>query len=144
MMPKFNQEILVEGHFQIVGGHVPARRLPDAGLACQPRSQPAGEVIPHREPSASLQFPAMTCLSFRFSTMVITKTTSSMWISKQLLKSPSGIEHRVKGFFYGKDLWKVRFRPDEAGTWTYSYTFTGSGRISEARDWNFSLPAERP
>jgi len=43
------------------------------------------------------------------------------------LKSPSGVEHRVRGFFYGRDLWKVRFRPDEAGTWTYSYTFTGAG-----------------
>jgi len=44
-----------------------------------------------------------------------------------MLKSPSGSEHRAKGFFYGRDLWKVRFRPDEAGTWTYSYTFTGAG-----------------
>ena len=42
-------------------------------------------------------------------------------------KSPSGLEHRVKGFFYDRDLWKLRFRPDETGTWSYSYTFTGAG-----------------
>jgi len=44
-----------------------------------------------------------------------------------ILKSPSGKEHRIAGFFYGRDLWKIRFRPDETGTWTYSYTFTGTG-----------------
>src|SRR5271157_1837427 len=44
-----------------------------------------------------------------------------------ILRSPSGVEHRVKGFFYGRDLWKLRFRPDQEGTWTYSYTFTGTG-----------------
>ena len=42
-------------------------------------------------------------------------------------KSPSGVEHRVKGFFYGRDLWELRFRPDEAGAWIYSYTFSGAG-----------------
>jgi len=44
-----------------------------------------------------------------------------------IFESPSGVEHRIKGFFYGRDLWKVRFRPDEAGIWTYSYTFAGTG-----------------
>jgi len=44
-----------------------------------------------------------------------------------ILKSPSGVEHRAKGFFYGGDWWKVRFRPGEIGTWTYSYTFVGTG-----------------
>jgi Domain of unknown function (DUF5060) len=42
-------------------------------------------------------------------------------------RSPTGIEHRIKGFFYGGHLWKVRFRPDEVGTWTYFYSFTGTG-----------------
>ena len=59
------------------------------------------------------------------------------------LTSPAGVEHRVKGFFYGRDLWKVRFRPDEAGSWTYSYTFTGTGGFREEGEWNFSLFAER-
>jgi Domain of unknown function (DUF5060) len=44
-----------------------------------------------------------------------------------IVRSPSGVEHRVKGFYYGTDLWKIRFRPDETGTWTYSFTFTGAG-----------------
>jgi Domain of unknown function (DUF5060) len=43
------------------------------------------------------------------------------------LTSPSGVEHRVRGFYYGGDLWKLRFRPDEAGTWTYFYTFSSTG-----------------
>ncbi len=46
---------------------------------------------------------------------------------KAVFKSPTGVQHRMGGFFYGRDLWKVRFRPDEAGSWTYSYTFTGTG-----------------
>ncbi len=35
--------------------------------------------------------------------------------------SPTGTRHRIKGFYYGADVWKVRFRPDEVGTWTYGY-----------------------
>ena len=38
--------------------------------------------------------------------------------------SPSGIQHRVKGFYYGNDMWKIRFRPDEVGRWTYTYLIT--------------------
>ena len=41
--------------------------------------------------------------------------------------SPSRAQRHVKGFFYGEDLWKVRFRPDQAGRWTYSYVMTGKG-----------------
>lgn len=33
--------------------------------------------------------------------------------------SPSGAQHRVKGFFYGSDLWKVRFRPEAFSTRKY-------------------------
>jgi hypothetical protein len=39
--------------------------------------------------------------------------------------SPSGVQRRIKGFFYGGDLWKVRFLPDEVGRWTYTYVMTG-------------------
>ena len=38
-----------------------------------------------------------------------------------LFTSPVGKYYRVKGFYYGSDLWKVRFRPDEPGPWTYTY-----------------------
>ncbi len=41
--------------------------------------------------------------------------------------SPSGMQHRVKGFFYEGDLWKVRYRPNEVGGWTYTYVLVGKG-----------------
>jgi len=60
------------------------------------------------------------------------------------LTSPAGVEHRVRGFFYGGDLWKLRFRPDEAGIWTYSYTFSGTGGFQRQGRGTFRcLPSER-
>jgi hypothetical protein len=41
--------------------------------------------------------------------------------------SPNGTARRVKGFFYGGDVWKVRFSPDELGRWTYTYLMTATG-----------------
>ncbi len=41
-----------------------------------------------------------------------------------IFTSPDGVQHPVKGFFYGGDLWKTRFRPDQPGIWSYSYTFS--------------------
>jgi hypothetical protein len=41
--------------------------------------------------------------------------------------SPTGVQRHVKGFFYGGDLWKVRFRPDQVGRWTYTYVMAGKG-----------------
>ncbi len=38
--------------------------------------------------------------------------------------SPHEIERRVPGFYYDGDEWRVRFRPDEAGSWSYSYALT--------------------
>ena len=46
---------------------------------------------------------------------------------RTIFTSPGGLQHRIQGFFYAADLWKVRFRPDEPGSWRYSYTFTGAG-----------------
>jgi len=37
--------------------------------------------------------------------------------------APTGTRHRMKGFYYDADVWKVRLRPDEVGTWTYSYVW---------------------
>jgi len=37
--------------------------------------------------------------------------------------SPRGVQRRISGFFYGGDQWKVRFRPDEPGRWTYASSF---------------------
>ncbi|SHO59974.1 DUF4038 domain-containing protein [Algoriphagus zhangzhouensis] len=33
--------------------------------------------------------------------------------------SPTGVKKTVRGFWDGGDTWKVRFMPDEIGTWTY-------------------------
>ena len=38
------------------------------------------------------------------------------------LKAPSGAVHAVDGFWDGGTHWKVRFMPDEAGSWTYRTT----------------------
>jgi len=46
---------------------------------------------------------------------------------KVVFRSPSGVEHHVSGFYYARDVWKIRFRPDDTGTWTYSYSFNGKG-----------------
>ncbi len=35
------------------------------------------------------------------------------------LEAPSGTAHTVEGFWDGGSHWKVRFMPDEAGTWNY-------------------------
>jgi hypothetical protein len=41
--------------------------------------------------------------------------------------SPSGVKQVVPGFYDSEDQWKVRFRPDEAGNWTFTYLMQGSG-----------------
>jgi Domain of unknown function (DUF5060) len=38
--------------------------------------------------------------------------------------TPSGAQRRISGFYYGDEVWKVRFRPDEPGRWTYTYVMT--------------------
>ena len=54
-----------------------------------------------------------------------------------VLKSPSGVKHRVKGFYYGRDLWNLRFRPDEEGLWTYSFKFIGLGGFQKQGTGSF-------
>lgn len=41
--------------------------------------------------------------------------------------APSGSHRSVQGFYYGGDVWKVRFSPDEPGNWTYTYLMNGKG-----------------
>lgn len=36
-----------------------------------------------------------------------------------IFSSPSGVTKTVRGFWDGGDIWKVRFMPDEIGTWTF-------------------------
>ena len=60
------------------------------------------------------------------------------------LRSPSGIEHRATGFFYDRDLWMIRFRPDEPGTWTYTYTFISTGGFRKRGSGTFlCLPSNK-
>jgi Domain of unknown function (DUF5060) len=42
-------------------------------------------------------------------------------------RSPDGRSRRVRGFYYGRQIWMVRFRPDTPGTWTYRYLFGRKG-----------------
>lgn len=59
------------------------------------------------------------------------------------LTSPSGVEHRVKGFYYAADLWKIRFRPDEEGNWSYSYSFTSTAGFRQRGSGTFiCLPSD--
>jgi Domain of unknown function (DUF5060) len=54
-----------------------------------------------------------------------------------IFTSPSAVQRHVKGFFFGGDLWKVRFRPDQVGRWTYTYVMTGKGGFRAAKDGAF-------
>lgn len=46
---------------------------------------------------------------------------------KAVFRSPTGRQVAVKGFYESSDNWKVRFVPDEMGTWTYTYTLESAG-----------------
>jgi len=43
--------------------------------------------------------------------------------------SPSGKKWKIPGFYYYSmgTLWKIRFSPDEAGTWNYAITVRDKG-----------------
>jgi Domain of unknown function (DUF5060) len=51
--------------------------------------------------------------------------------------APSGLQQRVKGFFYGGDVWKVRFSPDEPGHWTYRYVMISRGGFHQRGEGGF-------
>ena len=95
-------------------------------VGCHTGGQPAGELslLESHTPS---EVPRYDVLELSFQHNGAYRDNFLDVDLETILKSPSGVEHRIKGFFYGRDLWKVRFRPDEAGTWTYSYTFAGAG-----------------
>jgi hypothetical protein len=46
-----------------------------------------------------------------------------------IFTAPDGVQRRISGFYYGGDLWKVRFRPDEPGRWTYTYAITSTAGL---------------
>ncbi|MBU1694958.1 MAG: DUF5060 domain-containing protein, partial [Verrucomicrobia bacterium] len=40
------------------------------------------------------------------------------------ITSPSSQGYSIRGFYDGNSTWRVRFMPDETGTWTYTCTFS--------------------
>jgi Domain of unknown function (DUF5060) len=94
-------------------------------LGCPFRGRPAGELY-LLDDRTSAAVPSYDLLELTFRHNGSYRNNFFDVDLQTILKSPSGIEHRVNGFFFGRDLWKVRFRPNEAGTWTYSYTFTST------------------
>ncbi len=58
--------------------------------------------------------------------------------------SPTSARHHIKGFYYGQDLWKVRFRPNEVGSWKYEYSLTAND-VSHRGEGRFeSMPSDLP
>jgi len=41
-----------------------------------------------------------------------------------IMKAPDGTAYTVGGFYHSKDLWMVRFAPDQVGMWKYQLTFS--------------------
>ena len=59
-----------------------------------------------------------------------------------IFTSPSGVEWRIFGFYddyIGRDQWKVRFSPNEAGTWTYQ--LNAINNLSTARSEEYTFEA---
>lgn len=54
-----------------------------------------------------------------------------------VLKSPSGYKQIIKGFFYKDKIWKVRFRPNNIGLWTFSYNLIGKNGFKKHGDGSF-------
>ncbi len=59
--------------------------------------------------------------------------------------APSGATSEVDGFFYQANLWKVRFAPAEAGTYTFEHTLADSSgqRLSAEGSFEVSESEER-
>ncbi len=57
--------------------------------------------------------------------------------------APHGEQTLIQGFYYGGDLWKVRFRPNEVGRWNYEYTMTGRNGFSQRNSgWFAATPSD--
>jgi hypothetical protein len=87
--------------------------------SCGTHPKPAGGAFVESKNADSIQQYGIIELLYkhngRYDNNFLDVTLSAVFIS------PSGVQRRVKGFYYGGDLWKIRFRPDEIGRWTYIY-----------------------
>jgi Domain of unknown function (DUF5060) len=52
--------------------------------------------------------------------------------------TPDGGWRALKGFHYGGGVWKIRFRPDQVGRWTYTYVMTGKGGFRKEGNGTFN------
>jgi hypothetical protein len=95
-------------------------------VGCHAGRQPANELY-LRQSHLPSEVPRYDVLELAFQHNGVYRDNFFDADLKAVLTSPSGVEHQVQGFFYGRDLWMIRFRPDEPGTWSYSYFFTGTG-----------------
>jgi hypothetical protein len=95
---------------------------------CHKSNQPASESY-FLEPQFAAEVPGYEILEFTFRHNGTYRNKFFDVDLDAVLRSPSGLERRVKGFYYAGGVWKIRFRPDETGTWSYSYTFTGAGGL---------------
>ena len=111
-------------------------------IGCQPRGQPAGSLY-LIETSPPKAVPRYDVFELSFQHNGLYQNNFFDVDLETVLKSPSGKQHRIKGFFYGGDLWKVRFRPNEGGQWTYSYAFTSTEGFREQGTGTFlCLPSD--
>ncbi len=58
-----------------------------------------------------------------------------------ILKSPSGEAFSVSGFYHSKDLWMVRFAPEQIGTWKYQLSITDKNGQSQIIDSFLCIPS---
>ncbi len=49
-----------------------------------------------------------------------------------VFKAPDGRAFSVNGFYHSKNLWMVRFAPDEVGTWKYQLSITGGSQVIDS------------
>jgi len=47
---------------------------------------------------------------------------------------PDGTAYRMEGFYWGKQIWRIRFRPAVAGVWRYRYSFRGGSGFHQDGD----------
>lgn len=57
------------------------------------------------------------------------------------LEAPSGASRTIEGFWDGDRRWKVRFMPDETGTWSYRTTSVPAARGLDGQEGSFVVVA---
>ncbi len=58
-----------------------------------------------------------------------------------VFSGPNDVKMNIPGFWNGKDAWKVRFTPSQAGRWNYQLTVTDQGGSSAPAEGMFTVTA---